>query len=219
MDLSKIDELYRHLTNVNVNKKNRKVYKKAHDADTDEGSKWSLHIYQKYCEKNGIDYNKIREQMIDISIKSILAVRDLFLDKIKENGTKDRNHFKLFGYDFLLDDNYKVHLIEINGRPSLLMGDINDYKLKPQLIADALNLVVITPYSHDYKDDFRAFEDEIIINNEKEEIEYDINRALCEFGKPRGRFELIFPVKDKINYYRKFFGGYKKKDEILWDKL
>ena len=219
LDLSKIDELYRHLTNVNVNKKNRKVYKKAHDADTDEGSKWSLHIYQKYCEKNGIDYNKIREQMIDISIKSILAVRDLFLDKIKENGTKDRNHFKLFGYDLLLDDNFKVHLIEINGRPSLLMGDINDYKLKPQLIADVLNLVGITPYSHDYKDDFRALEDEIIFNNEKEEIEYDINRALCEFGKPRGRFELIFPVKDKINYYRKFFGGYKKIDEILWDKL
>ena len=68
LDLSKIDELYRHLTNVNVNKKNKKFYKKAHDADTDEGSKWSLHIYQKYCEKNGIDYNKIREYFHKINI-------------------------------------------------------------------------------------------------------------------------------------------------------
>ena len=92
--------------------------------------------------------------MADISIKSILAVRDLFLDQIEENGTKDRNHFKLFGYDFLVDEELKVHLIEVNGRPSLLMGDINDLKLKPQLIADTLNLVGISPYSHDYRDDF-----------------------------------------------------------------
>ena len=219
LDLNKIDELYIHITNVNVNKKNRKLYKNANDVDTDEGSKWSLLFYQKYCEKNGIDYNKIRQQMIDISIKSILAVRDLFLENIKANGTKDRNHFKLFGYDFLLDVNLNVHLIEINGRPSLLMGDINDYKLKPQLIADALNLVGITPYSHDYKDDFKAYESETSLVNEKEELDYDINRALCEFGKPRGRFELIFPIKDKIPYYKQFFKGNKKADEMLWNKL
>ena len=38
----------------------------------------------------------------------------------------DINHFKLFGFDYLLDDNLKVHLLEINDSPSLLMGDIND---------------------------------------------------------------------------------------------
>ena len=36
LDLNKLDELYRHLTNVHVNKKNKKIYKKAHDADTEE---------------------------------------------------------------------------------------------------------------------------------------------------------------------------------------
>ena len=219
LDLNKIDELYIHLTNVHINKKNKKIYKKAQDVDTDEGSKWSLQVYENYCKKNGIDYEKIRQQMADISIKSILAVRDLFLNEIEENGTKDRNHFKLFGYDFLVDENLKVHLIEINGRPSLIMGDINDLKLKPQLVADALNLVGISPYSHDYKDDFKAYDKEIKIKNKKEEIEYDVNRALCEFGKPRGRFELIFPIKNKIEYYKKFFSKKKKADELLWAKL
>ena len=221
LDLNNIDKLYMHLTNVNINQKNKKTYKKAHEADTEEGSKWSLQVYEKYCLKNGIDYNKIRKQMIDISIKSILAVRDLFLEKIEDNGTKDRNHFKLFGYDFLLDENLKVHLIEVNGRPSLLMGDINDIKLKPQLVADVLNLVGITPYSHDYREDFKAYENENKINNmnKRKEMEYDVNRALCEFGKPRGRFELIFPIKDKIDYYRKFFGKNKKVDEMLWENL
>ena len=219
LDLNKIEDIYMHFTNVHINKKNKNIYKKAHDADTDEGSKWSLQVYEKFCNNNGIDYQKIRQQMSDISIKSILAVRDLFLNEIENNGTKDRNHFKLFGYDFLVDEELTVHLIEINGRPSLLMGDINDMKLKPQLVADTLNLVGISPYSHDYRDDFEAYDKEISINNKNEEMEYDVNRALCEFGKPRGRFELIFPIKDKVNYYKQFFSKNKKVDEMLWEKL
>ena len=103
------------------------------------------------------------------------------------------------------------------------MGDINDLKLKPQLIADILNIVGITPYSHDYKDDFIAFDlrnreediNEQIINDDED----GVNRALCEFGRPRGRFELIFPLKDNVNYYKKFFSKDKIADEMLWEKL
>ena len=223
LDLNKLDELYRHLTNVAINTKNRNTYKKAVNADTEEGSKWSLQVYESYCEHNGIDFKKIWNQMADIAIKSILAVKDYFLKQIISNGTKDKNHFKLFGYDFLVDENLKVHLIEVNSRPSLLMGDINDLKLKPQLIADILNIVGITPYSHDYKDDFIAFDlrnreediNEQIINDDED----GVNRALCEFGRPRGRFELIFPLKDNVNYYKKFFSKDKIADEMLWEKL
>ena len=159
--------------------------------------------------------------MADIAIKSILAVRNLFLKKIEENGTKNRNHFKLYGYDFLLDDNFKVHLIEINGRPSLIMGDINDLKLKPQLVADTLNLVGITPYSHDYKDDFKAFDQEkkYDYNDKLDEIQTDVEVSLCELGKPRGNYELIFPLKNNVNYYRQFYTDYRKADELLWKKL
>ena len=218
LDLKKVDELYRHLTNVAINKKNKNTYKKATNADTEEGSKWSMQVYKHYCEQNNIDFNIIWDQMKDITIKSILAVRDLFIEKIKENETKDKNHFKLFGYDFLVDKDLKVYLIEINSRPSLLMGDINDIKLKPQLIADTLNIVGITPYSHDYKDDFKAFDEEILDNNLNEDEE-SVNRALCEFGRPRGRFELIFPLKNKVDYYKKFYGNFIKTDEMLWEKI
>ena len=102
------------------------------------------------------------------------------------------------------------------------MGDINDLKLKPQLVADALNLVGITPYSHDYRDDFEPYDkdsDNYSKYSKKEEIENNVNNALCEFGKPRGRFELIFPIKNKVEYYKKFFGRNRKTDELLWEKL
>jgi hypothetical protein len=208
-----LTELYRHLTNVNINEKNKKDYKKAIDADTDEGSKWSLHVYENYCKSKNIDYQKIRKQMADITIKSMLSVLDEFIDKIKENGTKDRNHFKLLGFDFLLDENLKVHLLEINDRPSLLMGDINDRKLKPQLVADCLNIVGIIPYSHDYKSDFETWDK----YDNRDEFEDTINSSICELGRPRGRFELIFPLKDNINYYKKFFKREYKENNALWE--
>ena len=220
LDLNKLDELYRHLTNVAINTKNKKTYKKAVNADTEEGSKWSLYVYKTYCEQNGIDFKKIWNQMADIAIKSILAVRDLFLKTLISNGTKDKNHFKLFGYDYLVDKDLKVHLIEVNSRPSLVMGDINDLKLKPQLIADTLNIVGITPYSHDFNDDFKAYDYNDNENEENiDENEEGVNRALCEFGRPRGRFELIFPLKENVDYYQKFYKDYKTADEMLWKKL
>ena len=180
LDKDHITELYRHLTNVAVNEKNKEEYKKAVDADSNEGSKWSLQVYENYCKENNIDYNYILKQMGDIAIKSF------------------RNHFKLFGFDYLLDDNLKVHLLEINDRPSLLMGDINDRKLKPQLVADCLNIVGITPYSHDYKDDFVNWENQYYEKFGEEgpdELEDLINNSICELGRPRGRFDLIFPLK------------------------
>ena len=222
LDIKDLSESFRHLTNVNINEKNKKDYKKAKNADTQEGSKWSLQVYENYCKTHNIDYNHIRKQMGDIAIKSVLSVLDELLSKIEENGTQDRNHFKLLGYDFLLDENMKVHLLEINGRPSLIMGDINDRKLKPQLVADCLNIIGIFPYSHDYKDGFAPYDnkdDNREVNGDEEERRIDeiINASICELGRPIGRFELIFPLKENIEYYKKFFKRDYKENKLLWN--
>ena len=221
LDKEHLSELYRHLTNVAINEKNKKDYKKAHNADTQEGSKWSLQVYEKYCNENNIDYKYIRKQMGDIAIKSILSVIDQFLEKIKDNGTQDRNHFKLLGFDFLVDENLKVYLLEINDRPSLIMGDINDRKLKPQLVADCLNIVGVFPYSHDYKDGFAPYDnkddnEDVYENSERKRIEDVVNSSICELGRPRGRFELIFPLKDNIDYYKQFFSSKSMENSLLW---
>ena len=60
----------------------------------------------------------------------------------------------------------------------------------------------------------------IILNEEDiDDNEDGVNRALCEFGRPKGRFELIFPLKNNLDYYKKFFKGDKTVDEMLWSKL
>ena len=150
--------------------------------------------------------------MGDIAIKSLISVLDQLINKMKENGSKDRNHFKLFGFDYLLDDNLKVHLLEINDRPSLIMGDINDRKLKPQLVADCLNIIGIISFSHDYKDDFETYDK----YNIKDEMEDNVKNSICESGRPRGRFDLIFPLKENINYYKQFFSTEYKENTLLW---
>ena len=62
----------------NINKKENDT-KKEENADTDEGSKWSLQVYENYCKNNNIDYKYIRKQMGDIAIKSVLSVLEQFL--------------------------------------------------------------------------------------------------------------------------------------------
>ena len=212
LDMKDIKDIYRHLTNISLNKKN-KAFVKANDADTEEGSKWSLQVYEHYCKENGIDYKHIRDQMADIAIKSVLSVENELLKKIRDDGTDDQNHMKLFGYDFMVDKDFKVYLIEINDRPSLIMGDINDYKLKPQLVADTMNLLGIVPYSHDYKDNFKTYDEDNA--DSIPETEKAVNNAICELGRPRGRYDLIFPLKSNINYYKQFYKVKHEENELL----
>ena len=110
-------------------------------------------------------------------------------------------------------------LLEINDQPSLVMNDINDRKLKPQLYADTLNIGGIIPYSHDYKDDFVNYENQYFEKKGNIEVNYveeSVTDSICELGRPRGRYELIFPLKDNIKYYRKFFNVFDSANLKFW---
>ena len=103
------------------------------------------------------------------------------------------------------------------------MGDINDRKLKPQLVADILNIVGIVPYSHEYNDDFKPYEDNEqkfpYYNSEEERVKHDVEDALCELGRPRGKFQLIFPLKENIEKYKKLFKIKLPENEMLWKHI
>ena len=55
------------------------------------------------------------------------------------------NCFELFGFDILIDSNFKPWLIEVNLAPSLECSSALDFKIKSNLIQNLLNLVNIQP--------------------------------------------------------------------------
>ena len=76
--------------------------------------------------------------MKDIVIDTICAV------KHQLNPNRRKNHFEFFGYDFLIDEDFRVWLIEVNENPYL--GIPNDFikYLVPKMIDDMNEIVINT---------------------------------------------------------------------------
>ena len=72
----------------------------------------------------------------DIIIDSFLSVR------YKMNPNKRKHCFELFGFDFLLDEDFRLWLIEINTNPFLGTPNKDMVKLVPQMIEDMLKITV-----------------------------------------------------------------------------
>ena len=83
------------------------------------------------------------------------------------------------------------------------------------LITDILNIIGIVPFKHDETQE--TFDKDVYIYDDKaEEI---VDDSLCEFGRPRGMFELIYPKKNNVNKYKKFYQIIFDESQLLWDKL
>jgi D-alanine-D-alanine ligase-like ATP-grasp enzyme len=58
------------------------------------------------------------------------------------NPNKRKHCFELFGFDFLLDEDFRLWLIEINTNPFLGTPNKDMVKLVPQMIEDMLKITV-----------------------------------------------------------------------------
>ena len=217
LDYKYINDMCVHITTSDVNLKCFKGKEYIYDTDIyDENSNfWSYMLFERYCNKNGINYTYIIEQMKDIFIKTFISLNSDFIKLIKEKHLKDRNLFQLYGFDLLIDNNCKVFLLELNRNPSMRGGHaVADY-IYENIIADTLNIVGIVPFAHD--DNQEPFDNKIYFySNKTEEI---VDDTLCELSRPRGLFELIYPLKDNINKYKKFYDNITHENKLLWDKL
>lgn len=72
-------------------------------------------------------------------------VKDIVIDTFlssKRALMSGRNSFELFGFDFLIDEDFRVWLLEVNTNPYL--GTPNDYmrNLVPQMLNDMFKIVL-----------------------------------------------------------------------------
>ena len=129
VDVSDINNIYMHLTNVAIQKKYDKYQKT-------NGGKFSLQNLHFYLE-NVYGYERAKQCHQDITqviIGSLLSVQNVMFN--------DKHCFELYGYDILIDQNLKPWLIEINSSPSLSTTTKGDFILKKRLINDVIDIVV-----------------------------------------------------------------------------
>jgi tubulin polyglutamylase TTLL1 len=122
------EELGAHLTNVALQKR-EEGYNASH------GGKWAfeqLWLYIASIEGS----EKAASVLSDIHfliVHSLRAVQTAILN--------DKHCFELYGYDILLDDDLRPHLIEINSSPSLTVTTTSDRHVKQEVLLDTFRLV------------------------------------------------------------------------------
>ena len=155
---------FTHITNYSFQKHNDdfQKFEKGNEVPFNEFQKF---IDEKYGPKN---YklkihlmNQIKE-IINVSMRSVK-------DKINKN---NRNHqFEIFGYDFMLDEDFNVFLIEINTNPGLEESSPWIKIIVPRMLDDALRLTLDQLFEpkYDFNLNYKKMDDlenlEKVLNN------------------------------------------------------
>lgn len=74
-------------------------------------------------------------------------IRDLVIDTLlatkKELNSDHKKHcFELFGYDFIIDEDLRIWLLEVNNNPYLGIPNKFIENLLPKMITDMLNIII-----------------------------------------------------------------------------
>ena len=64
------------------------------------------------------------------------------MEAVKNQIYFGKGYFEIFGYDFLVDQDYEVWLIEVNTNPSLEQSSDYLSQLIPRMINDAFKLTI-----------------------------------------------------------------------------
>ena len=209
-----IDNKYIHLTNTAINHDNKK-YVFPQDVNDENANKWNLNTYNKYLKKQNIDVDLLFDKIKDVIIKAVISGQRKIINITSELNVANQTMFNLFGFDVLIDDNLEPILLEINTRPFMYIYDPMDKVIKTNLFIDILNIIGITPFSHQRK--YKSFDKDTYYSNKiKENVDY----AFCEISRPRGDLELIFPLKENIRKFKKFFfikAG--EENKLFWKEI
>lgn len=151
---------YMHLTNYAINKRNENFIFNAEEDEDNVGSKWGLQaVWDKIAEDGG-DLQKIKDEINDIFIKTILAVlpnlqhtymscRPAEVKAEPDAAGMNQQYFgsncyEVLGFDIMIDSFFKPWLIEVNHSPSFTCDTPLDMRIKGTLIDAVLDVINIT---------------------------------------------------------------------------
>ena len=215
LDPDKFVNKYIHFTNYSINRINKEKEKENKDIVTNDLTNyWSLLALKGYFTEQKLDFKTLWEKIKDMLIKTILSIMDIAIPTLREYNLSSCNLFELYGVDILIDKNFTPWLMEVNLNPSLSCDTDLDKSLKSKLLTDVFNIIGMVPFSHDGRN--KPLEKQ---NYYKTKIDEAVTESLCEFARPSGGFERIFPTEKSIDIYKKFIADPGIENCTLWDEM
>jgi hypothetical protein len=162
---------FTHITNYSFQKYSTNFQK------FEKGNEVPFYEFQKFIDK---EYPNKKYSIKKDLMKQIKDIINITMrsgkDKINKNG---RSHqFEIFGYDFMLDSDFNLFLIEINSNPGLEISSPWIQIVVPRMLDDALRLTVdkifepVYDFSKNYKGDYTEEQKKLLISSK---IEFDFN--------------------------------------------
>ena len=132
-------DIFVHLTNYSVQKHN------IHFSKIEIGNEIPFYEFQNELDRR----NSGKNFRTDIYPKIVRIIRLTggAAAQGKMNFMNAKNCFEIFGYDFILDENYRPYLLEINSNPGLEISSPLISQLLPRMIDDAFKLTIDEEFS------------------------------------------------------------------------
>lgn len=146
LDGNSLNNLFIHLTNSSIQKHNATGPTKDNpltQGDNAESNGSKIGLLGTYglwtrLREIGVDVETMWKDICTLIVKSLVVVDDTMVSQ--------PCCFELFGYDVLLDSNYRPWLLEVNASPSLARENQLDIRVKNELVRDTILLVDPAPY-------------------------------------------------------------------------
>jgi hypothetical protein len=143
IDVENLENKFVHLTNNAVQKHSDKY------GSFEDGNQMSFKEFQEYLDRTYPEKQiNIKDDLI-IIMKSLIR-KTILSTRKKLNSCLRKNTFELFGYDFIIDQEFNIWLIEVNTNPCLEESSQLLKSLIPRMLDDAFKLTldcIFTPLS------------------------------------------------------------------------
>lgn len=130
-DLASLDNLFSHLTNTSINKFS--LFYPMDKERIGQGCKWTMSKFRSFLHSQDINEIQLWQKISNIVTLTLLT--------IAPSVPSSPNCVELFGFDILIDSNFKPWLLEVNYSPALSLDCAVDIKVKKGLINDLIDLM------------------------------------------------------------------------------
>ena len=165
------EDAFAHITNYSFQKHNSNFQK------FEKGNEVPFYEFQKFIDETYPDKNyKLKIDLMK-QLKEIIKIT-MLCGKNRINKNNRQSQFEIFGYDFMMDSDFNVFLIEINSNPGIEISSPWIQIIIPRMLDDALRLTIdkvfepVYDFRKNYKGDYTPEEKKLLTNKE---IKIDFN--------------------------------------------